>query len=77
MATRHYSPQISRVLVCALYHEAKRRRVPMTTLVDELVGRALSNSEALRTAHRAFCSSPNEEKPYLGARPPLGCDPAR
>ncbi|MFT5470327.1 MAG: hypothetical protein ACI8UO_005455, partial [Verrucomicrobiales bacterium] len=34
MATpTHYVPRISRFLVCALYHEGKRRGEPMTRLV--------------------------------------------
>lgn len=42
--TRHYVPTISRSLVRVLYHEGKRRRMPMTRLVDELLTKALSNT---------------------------------
>ena len=42
--SRHYSPQLSRFLVSALYHEGKRRRIPMTKLVDELLRNALQDS---------------------------------
>ena len=39
---RHYSPRISRFLVSVLYHEAKRRQIPMTTLTDELLKKQLA-----------------------------------
>lgn len=45
MRPTHYSPQISRFLVSVLYHEAKRRRIPMTRLVDQLLTEQLSQSE--------------------------------
>lgn len=41
---RHYSPAIGRFLVCALYHEARDRGIPMTKLVDELLRVALLGS---------------------------------
>jgi hypothetical protein len=40
-----YQPVISRALIAALFHEAKRRRLPMTRLVD------VSSANAF-TAHR-------------------------
>jgi len=40
----HYVPAISRQVVCALYHEAKRHRKPMTRLVDELLTSALKDT---------------------------------
>ena len=46
----HYSPVISRFLVCVLYHEAQRRKIPMTQLVDDLLRQSLSGSEAWLTA---------------------------
>jgi len=33
----HYVPKISRFLVCVLFHERKRRKVPMTRLLEELL----------------------------------------
>lgn len=42
----HYSPQISRFLVSVLYHEARRRRIPMTRLTDELLRQQLEGSES-------------------------------
>ena len=60
MKTRYYSPQISRLLVCALYHEAQRRRTPMTKLVDEFIMGALRESESLAVASQRFgvCGTP-------------------
>ena len=43
---RHYSPRISRYLVSVLYHEAKRRQIPMTKLTDELLRQQLIGSES-------------------------------
>ncbi len=42
----HYSPVISRFLVSVLYHEAKRRQIPMTKLVNLLLTQQLSGSES-------------------------------
>ena len=33
----HYTPPLSRFIVCALYHEAKQRGIPMTQLANNLV----------------------------------------
>jgi hypothetical protein len=49
--SRHYVPVISRPVVCALYHEAKRRRIPMTRLLEELLTTALQGSVAWQLAH--------------------------
>jgi len=43
---RHYSPRISRFLVSVLYHEAKRRQIPMTKLTDELLRQQLIGCES-------------------------------
>jgi hypothetical protein len=40
---RHYSPQLSRELVCQLYHRAKAERIPMTVLANQLIEEALEN----------------------------------
>ena len=47
---RYYSPAIDRFLVSALYHEARRRRVPMTRLADELLRGALEGTEGWEEA---------------------------
>lgn len=47
---RYYTPRISRFLVSVLYHEAKRRQVPMTKLTDELLQRQLFGGESWEKA---------------------------
>lgn len=47
---RHYSPQLSRFVVSVLYHEAKRRKIPMTRLTDDLLRQSLSGSESWQKA---------------------------
>ena len=39
---RYYSPRLDRDLISPLYHTAKRRRVPMTTLTSALVREGLA-----------------------------------
>ena len=46
----HYSPAIDQFLVSAIYHEARRRGVPMTQLTNELLKGALEGSEGWQTA---------------------------
>jgi hypothetical protein len=50
MAQKHYTPSLSRLNVCALYHEARHRNIPMTKLADELIAKALSGSVGLQKA---------------------------
>lgn len=49
-----YRPAIARPLICAVYHEAKRRRVPMTKLVEELLVDALSGTPGWITASEQY-----------------------
>ncbi|MDF1738653.1 MAG: hypothetical protein P1U86_05800 [Verrucomicrobiales bacterium] len=60
---RHYSPAIDRFLVCALYHEARARRIPMTRLVNELLRKALSGSSGWLQAEkqRSTRDSPHQD----------------
>lgn len=44
MARNLYSPRLSDGVVRALYREARRRRMPMTRLADELITAALAAS---------------------------------
>ena len=54
MATpRYYVPAISRSLVRVLYHESKRRHMPMTHLVDEVLTQSLINTPGWETAKQA------------------------
>ena len=41
-ASKYYSPRLDRDLISSLYHTAKRRRVPMTTLASALVREGLA-----------------------------------
>lgn len=41
---RHYVPCISAKIVSALYHEGKRRRLPMTKLADQILEAALKGT---------------------------------
>jgi len=51
---KHYQPVISRFLICALYHEGKRRAVPMTRLIDELLETALADTPGWEKAADQF-----------------------
>jgi hypothetical protein len=55
---RHYSPQLSRFMVSVLYHEAKRRKMPMTKLTDYLLRQALDGSESWHESLRVAESAP-------------------
>ena len=46
----HYTPPLSRFIVCALYHEAKQRRIPMTQLANNLVEVGLKDSAGWKEA---------------------------
>ncbi len=45
-----YQPVISRALIAALFHEAKRCRLPMTRLVDRLLQESLQGTPGWETA---------------------------
>jgi hypothetical protein len=60
MATpTHYVPRISRFLVCALYHEGKRRGEPMTRLVDDLLTDVLCETPGWRLAEKQMETESN------------------
>ena len=46
----HYTPPLSRFIVCALFHEAKERGSPMTQLANDLVQAGLKDSPGWRKA---------------------------
>ncbi len=50
MRRKHYTPPLSRFIVCALFHESKARGIPMTRLANELVEAALKDSQAWKRA---------------------------
>jgi hypothetical protein len=67
MATpRHYVPTISRPVVAALFHEAKRRRIPMTRLVDRLLKESLCDSPGWQRASQDWpelAAPPRQDQP--------------
>ena len=50
---KHYSPEIRRFLVSALYHEAKGRGVPMTVLANQILQSGLIGTEGWKKAEGA------------------------
>ncbi len=42
--SKHYTPPLSKFLVCALYHEAQAKGIPMTKLANELIEERLRGS---------------------------------
>jgi hypothetical protein len=54
MPQKHYTPPLSRFNVCALYHEAKQRRIPMTQLANNLVEAGLRESVGWKQAEEAM-----------------------
>jgi hypothetical protein len=50
MPQKHYTPPLSRFIVCALYHEAKQRRIPMTRLANNLIELALKETPGWKEA---------------------------
>jgi len=50
MPRKHYTPPLSRFLVCALYHEAKARKIPMTQLANNLVEAGLKETTGWQQA---------------------------
>jgi hypothetical protein len=50
MPQKPYTPSLSRLNICALYHEAKHRQIPMTRLADELVSKSLAGSVGMQKA---------------------------
>jgi hypothetical protein len=46
---RHYSPQLSRELVCRLYHRAKAENVSMTVLANRIMEDALLKENQTNT----------------------------
>ncbi len=50
MRQKHYTPPLSRFNVCALYHEAKQRGIPMTRLANDLIEAGLKESPGWKQA---------------------------
>ena len=52
--SRHYSPQLDRPLITALYHAAKARRIPMTRFASSLVREGLERLAEPADSESAF-----------------------
>jgi len=50
MPEKHYTPPLSRFLVCALFHQAKVRSIPMTQLANEIMQAGLKDSPGWKQA---------------------------
>jgi hypothetical protein len=59
---QHYSPELNRFLVCALYHEAKERGMHMTNLANQLLSQALTGGDGWQKAIMQY-QEPAQEPP--------------
>lgn len=50
MPQKHYTPPLSRFIVCALYYEGKQRQIPMTQLANNLIELALKETPGWKEA---------------------------
>jgi len=68
----HYTPPLSPFNVCALYHEAKARGIPMTQLANDLVEAGLKDSPGWQKAQVQHESMRLEEEgqQYQAKKPP-------
>lgn len=48
--TRRYTPPLSSLNICALFHQSKIRGIPMTRLANELVETALKDTPGWKQA---------------------------
>ena len=55
MSRNLYSPKLSDDVVCALYREGQRRRMPMTRLADELLRHSLESNRQTGPAILRVC----------------------
>ena len=50
MPQKHYTPPLNRFLVCALFHQAKVRSIPMTQLANEIMQAGLKETPGWKQA---------------------------
>jgi hypothetical protein len=50
MSQKHYTPHLSRFIVCALFHQAKVRSIPMTQLANEIMRAGLMETPGWQQA---------------------------
>ena len=66
---RHYCPALNRFLVSALYHEARRRKTPMTRLADQILTEALRGSQGWQEAeHQGLREQSSQYRPAILTR---------
>jgi hypothetical protein len=58
---RVYQPELHPLLIKALHHEARHRRMPMTKVLSEIVARALEDTEGMRRAREEIRQSVGEQ----------------
>ncbi len=58
----HYVPEVSRRLVKVLYFEGKRRKMPMTRLVDEILTDALKATPGWEIAKSELSASEDKDR---------------
>ena len=56
----HYSPCIDRAIICALYHEGRRLRRPMTRLVNDLLAGCLRDTPGWTLATEQMSCVPQQ-----------------
>ena len=59
---KHYVPEVSRHLVKVLYFEGKRRKMPMTRLIDELLTNALKATPGWDIAESESSASEDKDR---------------
>ncbi len=62
----HYVPEVSRHLVKVLYFEGKRRKMPMTRLVDEILTDALKATPGWKIAESELSASDDKDRHKAG-----------
>ncbi len=60
--TNYYVPEVSRHLVKVLYFEGKRRKMPMTKLVDEILTHALKATPGWKIAESESSASKDKDR---------------
>ena len=59
---KHYVPEVSRYLVKVLHYEGKRRKMPMTRLVDKILTDALKATPGWKLAESELSASKDKDR---------------
>ena len=60
--SKHYTPPLTRFNVCALYHQAKELRIPMTLLANQIVEAGLKNTDGWKKAQTTMAGGEGQTK---------------